>query len=792
MRGLGRAHLDVTVAAAASARPAPAHWSRATSQRIVTPHPLDDEEGFIAAIARAVGSERYAVLMPGSDASLLAISRARDRLAPAPLLGLPSHEVVLRSLDKLELASVAVRHGLESPATRVCADEADAIAAAEEYGFPVVVKPSCSIIERDGSRHQFAGRHIGDAAGLRRAVSGCGGRCLVQRAESGPVLSFGGVFAEGRLLGEAVSRYRRTWYPDAGNVSYSETIERPELAERVTGLLAEIGWEGLFELEMIERGGQEWAVIDFNPRPYGSLALAIGAGANLPVVWCSHLLGGQPPPVRAQPGRFYRWEDADLRHALWQLRHGSIKAALRVIRVRPNVVHPYLEARDPGPFLARAVFMARSARGHRRNLADGVVSQDVRDRANESRPPRRRGGRPGGPVVVLGAGPYGLSVAAHLQAAGLEVRCFGRPLEFWRENMPTGMTLRSRRRATHIADPHRELTIDQYERSEGKAVRNPSLLLEEFIDYGMWFQRRAVPDLDERIVHSVGIENGGFRVHLEEGEELEASRVVVAAGLSPFASRPAPFASLPRTLVSHASDHDDLSFLAGRRVAVIGAGQSALESAALLSEHGAVVEVLARVGAITWLADDTVPAAQERRPVVTVPLPPTGVGGRVSGWVAAVPDLFRRLPRSAKPWTSYRCIRPAGSGWLRPRVGEVTISCGRFVTHAQSRAGALKLMLDDGSERLVDHVLLGTGYQVDVRRYPFLEPDLRTELQIVGGYPRLGPGLESSVPGLHFVGAPAAYSFGPVMRFVVGSWYAAPAVTLRAVGRRQRPVRLAF
>jgi FAD-dependent urate hydroxylase len=355
--------------------------------------------------------------------------------------------------------------------------------------------------------------------------------------------------------------------------------------------------------------------------------------------------------------------------------------------------------------------------------------------------------------------------------------------------MPAGMILRSRRRATHIADPYRELTIDQYERSEGKAVRDPSLLLEEFIDYGMWFQRRAVPDLDERIVHTVGREGGGFRVRLEDGEEVEASRVVVAAGLSPFASRPAPFASLPQTLVSHASDHDDLSFLAGRRVAVIGAGQSALESAALLSEQGAVVEVLARAGAIRWLADDTLPAV---RPLVAVPLPPTGVGGRLTGWVAAVPDLFRRLPSAAKPWISYRCIAPAGSGWLRPRVGEVTISCERFVTRAQSGAGSLRLVLDDGSERLVDHVLLGTGYQIDVRRYRFLEPDLGTELQIVGGYPRLGPGLESSVPGLHFVGAPAAYSFGPVMRFVVGSWYAAPAVTLRAVGRRQRPVGFAF
>jgi hypothetical protein len=133
-----------------------------------------------------------------------------------------------------------------------------------------------------------------------------------------------------------------------------------------------------------------------------------------------------------------------------------------------------------------------------------------------------------------------------------------------------------------------------------------------------------------------------------------------------------------------------------------------------------------------------------------------------------------------------------GAYWLPDRLSDVPIDLGVSIASADRDDGHLRLELSDGSERVVEHVLLGTGYQVDVRAYPFLAPELAEEVEVVAGYPRLRPGLESSVPGLHFVGAPAAYSFGPVMRFVTGSWYAAPAVMRRAAGRRQPPLRWSF
>jgi len=353
-----------------------------------------------------------------------------------------------------------------------------------------------------------------------------------------------------------------------------------------------------------------------------------------------------------------------------------------------------------------------------------------------------------------------------------------------------------RRRSSSIADPQRALTIDDYERAEGRQVGKAGLTLEEFIDYGRWFQQRAVPDLDTRKVTEVARQNGGFGVHLGDGEQLQASRVIVAAGLAPFVNCPAPFAGLPDSVRSHAYDHDDLSVFAGRRVAVIGSGQSALESAALLHEAGAAAELIVRSPAIYWLGgggtDSASAPAASRRLRIPISPPPTDVGGRVTGWIAAAPDVFRRVPSALQPTISFRCIRPAGAGWLRARLADVPISCGRGVKDAQADGDAVTLSLSDGSSRAVDHVLLGTGYKVDVRRYPFLAPELAAELELSGGYPLLGPGLESSVPGLHFMGAPAAHSFGPINRFVVGSWYAARAVARRAADRRQPPISFSF
>ena len=780
-RGLAADGFSVAVAATAPARLALAHLSRSVAERLALPDPLTAPDVFIDALSRAVAGASFDVLIPGADASLLRVSAGRSRLEQHVRLGLPAHETVERSLDKSDLAAIAARHSLDPPSTIACHDLADALAAAREFGFPVVAKPTTPVNDSVTPPKRFSSAWVGDSGELSRVLAEFGGTGLVQRRIDGTVASFAGVFAGGRLLGEAFSRYHRTWHPNAGNASFSETDDAPAgLRERVVALLEDLGWEGMFELELIEAEGYRWHAIDMNPRPYGSIALAIGAGANLPSVWCRHLLGDDPDPVRAAPGVFYRWTDADLRHGLTRLREGSWSAAAGVLRPRAGVVHAFGRRSDPGPAVARLV-----------ELGGTAVSRD-----RVRRLPTQRPGVDRLPAVVVGAGPNGLAIAAHLQDAGIETLSFGETLESWYGHMPAGMLLRSRRRSSHIADPRRQLTLDAFERATGTRVSDPTITLEEFVEYGRWFQQTAVPNVDRRRVVDVARDEDAFRVRLDDGGEVAASRVIVAAGLSPFVHCPEPFAALPATVRSHSYEHSSLAGFAGLRTAVIGSGQSALESAALLHEAGAGVEVLARAPSIRWLGElsGEVPRSRPVRQILkeAVSMPPTDVGGRLNGWIAAAPDVFRTVPESLHPTISYRCIRPAGAGWLQPRLADVPMSLGRSVVSARVDGAGVQLSLSDGSTRTVDRVLLGTGFCIDVRRYPFLGAELLADLELAGGYPVLGPGLESSVAGLHFAGAPAAYSFGPVMRFVVGSWFAAPAIARRAAGRRQPPVSFSF
>jgi FAD-dependent urate hydroxylase len=136
------------------------------------------------------------------------------------------------------------------------------------------------------------------------------------------------------------------------------------------------------------------------------------------------------------------------------------------------------------------------------------------------------------------------------------------------------------------------------------------------------------------------------------------------------------------------------------------------------------------------------------------------------------PDLLKQLPRRIQDRLRKRSVRPAAARWLQTRLGDVPIVFGRRVVSARRARDQVKIRLDDGSERTVDHVLLGTGYRVDISKYDFLAPELLQSIERSNGYPRLRAGLETSVPGLHVLGAPAAYTFGPLMQFVSGTHYA--------------------
>jgi NADPH-dependent 2,4-dienoyl-CoA reductase/sulfur reductase-like enzyme len=377
-------------------------------------------------------------------------------------------------------------------------------------------------------------------------------------------------------------------------------------------------------------------------------------------------------------------------------------------------------------------------------------------------------------VAVIGAGPYGLSVAAHLRKQRVQTRVFGLPMESWRR-MPERMCLKSVWSASSLADPDFNLTLDRYDGST-PAARDEPISLAFFLQYARWFQEQAVPELELSCVSRLSHGGGCFRVALADGRELQAGTVVVAIGVRDFPHRPELARGLPADLASHTGEHVRFESFHGARVAVLGSGQSALESAALLNEAGADVELISR-GPVRWISRRLYRHGGVLRHLF---YPPSDVGPPGLNWLCGAPFVMSVLPAGLRQRIHTRAVRPSGAQWLRPRVdGKIRITSGTSIQEAEPRGGGLRLHLSDGTERHVDHLLMGTGYRPDLDGIPFLEPSLRRRVVVRNGYPVLNRWFESSVPQLHFVGGLAGWSFGPICRFVAGARASARQVAWR-------------
>ncbi len=384
-------------------------------------------------------------------------------------------------------------------------------------------------------------------------------------------------------------------------------------------------------------------------------------------------------------------------------------------------------------------------------------------------------------VAIVGAGPYGLSVAAHLRASGIGFRQFGLPMNLWRSKMPAGMFLKSQGFASNLSDPAGTHTLEAFCKATGRPYKYYGLpvSLETFVAYGQWFAAELVPDLEETLVTNVTQQGGQFELSLADGGSLRARRVVIAAGVEHFAYVAEPLDALPQTACTHASAHTDLSIFAGQRVMVVGAGQSALETAALLHENGATVQVVARRERIAWNGQ---PLAPDRPLLRRLREPEAGLGSGWGSWFYSNhPSLYRHLPESTRIYRARTALGPAGASWLRARVeGQFPILTGHTPIKAEACPTGVSVTFTTTAgttaELTADHVIAATGYRSQLQRLGFLDEQLRSRLATVAGTPSVRGDYRSSVPGLYVIGPAVAPSLGPVMRFVFGSAHAAHAV----------------
>jgi cation diffusion facilitator CzcD-associated flavoprotein CzcO len=389
-------------------------------------------------------------------------------------------------------------------------------------------------------------------------------------------------------------------------------------------------------------------------------------------------------------------------------------------------------------------------------------------------------------IAIIGAGPYGLSIAAYLRNAGVAFRIFGDPMSNWRKRMPKGMHLKSDGFASSLFDPGRHFTLAKYCAEKGLPYQDLGLPvpLETFWSYGLAFQKQLVPSLDTRLVTRLERNADGFSLTMSDGAVVSAKRVIVATGISYYENLPAELQGLPIERCSHAADNGELDKYKGQEVVVLGRGASATDIAALLWDQGARVKIVSRQP-IDFNIKGTQKTLWQR-----MREPNFGLGPSFRSTVYTLfPNLFRLLPVRLRQRIVKRHLGPAAVYFIRDKLeANVPMLSGYELKGAQVIGAKIELRFihRDGSEMklIADHVIAGTGYKVDLKRLPFLGDALREQIRQEGTSPALSANFECSVRGLYFVGIASAVTFGPLTRFAHGAGYTARRISAHLRRRR--------
>jgi predicted ATP-grasp superfamily ATP-dependent carboligase len=767
---------------------APAFASRWCAVSTVVPDFVDDQDAFVDALLEICAELHPRVLIPMHDGSVEALHQRRADLESLVSLALAPEEALSVAVDKALTLALAQTVGLHAPRGVAVRSPDEARSAIEEVGLPAVVKPTHTWVRKQGVGRRLRARLVGtqeEAITAVHEVLAEGSKLVLQEWLPGDREALSFLCADGKIWARFAQRADRTLPPLGGNSVMRESIPLPaDITPASERLILELGLDGYSEVEFRRDAEGRAALMEINPRLSASVEVAVRAGVSFPELVYQWAAGEPLREVREyRVGRRMRWLGGDLpwlEEALRWQGHPDVPPRVPALRafladfLRPTG-YDYVDRRDPRPALVAVVGAMRQLRWRAARLR----------RESERRARADSGGAHGldTDVAVIGAGPYGLAISTHLSARGVDHEIFGEPMDTWRDHMPTGMFLKSEGFASNISDPGGERTLERYcaERGIEYGPLAAPIRLDTFTGYGRWFQAQAVPGLRLNRVDLLKQVAGGFELRLDSSETLRAKRVVVATGMQGFASLPPQLGGPPSDAVVHCYDYSDPQSSRGTHVAVLGAGQSALEAAALIHEQGGTPHVLMRAERISW---NSKPGGSGRPLRERLHYPESGLGEGIEQRLCAdYPLAYHAAPQRLRVGTAYGVLGPAGAWWLRPRIeGQIEVRPRHTVLEAQITEGGVHLRLQGpaGIEELwVDQVVAGTGYRPDLGRLPFLDGSLRDGVETLHGGAVLDRWFQSSVPDLYFVGYTAAVSFGPLMRFVYGTDF-----TARRLARR--------
>lgn len=800
-RMLGRAGLRVGTAESSdlcdSRFGVPTFASRFSLRRDILPSYHTHPAVYGKAVLDLVSAHPTRVLIPSMDGSIAALRCLRSRFEHRnTALALASDQALNAANNKGSTFAAAAELGIPLPRTVAIDSIEDIPTALAEVGLPAVIKPTASWVSKGHLSTRVTSAVVLDeseAVSCVKHLTELGSSALIQQIATGRREAVSVFYARGTVWATfAQAAYRTT--PALGGVSVvRQSIPMPpELELAALALVRSLDIEGYCEVEFRRDATGRPLLMEINARLSGSLEVAVRSGVPFPeLLW--RWAAAEPLELVSgyQTGIKMRYLKGDVKW-LWE-NIGSRRRRPDTLAPRAAVAtfargffhrqsYDYLDRGDLRPAVAA---LAGNVNTARRKLSRDSSGRAFRVPA-PSRAPRRLA-MSSTEVAVIGAGPNGLSVAAHLAAAGVEHRVFGRTMGAWRFNMPAGMLLKSEPYASDLSAPGSGFLARDYcsQANESYHERVTPLTREQFIDYGTWFANQLVPDIDETEIVSLSrTPTGRFLLRTANGGSLRAANVVVATGVIPFAHVPPELAGLPAELVSHSSEYASLEPLRGRDVLVVGGGSSALESSALLLEQGTRVKVIVRGHGVFWPPPNFVNPSrrqQLRKPIARL----------CEGWHCwaydRLPDLFRLLPKQMRAERALGFLGPQGAWWLRERVeGRVPMLFDHHVLEAEKVGSRVRLRLQTPEgvvSECADHVIAGTGFRLDLERLDYMAPSLRAEIKTFAGAPILNHSLESNVPGLFFTGALAAPSLGPLTRFVAGVHFAAPRLVHRLRNR---------